>query len=85
MQLDQLKPNIIVRGAIFPEPVQIIVVVPMGKGVKLVGKGLSSSKVCEPILNADQVATLDATPEKEPFDGRRSSAHGERIQNRPAA
>ena len=69
MLLDQLKPNIIVRGPIFPEPVQIIVSIPMGDSVKLVGKGLKSQKVYEPILNADQLAKLEATPEKEPFDG----------------
>src|SRR5437867_1234531 len=69
MQLEQLKPNVIVRGAIFPEPVQVILVVPMGNSVKLIGKGLTSGKVHEPILNPEQLASLDATPEKEPFDG----------------
>ena len=69
MQLDELKPNVIVRGAIFPEPVQVIVVVPMGNSVKLIGKGLTTGKVHEPILNAEQLASLEATPEKEPFDG----------------
>src|SRR5438034_10997808 len=69
MQLEQLKPNVIVRGAIFPEPVQVIVVVPMGASVKLIGKGLTTGKVHEPILNAEQLASLEATPEKEPFDG----------------
>ena len=69
MQLDQLKPNVIVHGAIFPEPVQVIVVIPMGNSVKLIGKGLTTGKVHEPILNAEQLASLEATPEKEPFDG----------------
>ena len=69
MQLEQLKPNVIVRGAIFPKPVQVILVVPMGNSVKLIGKGLTTGKVHEPILNAEQLASLEATPEKEPFDG----------------
>lgn len=69
MLIDQLKPNIIVRGPIFPEPVQIIVFIPMGDSVKLIGKGLKSQKVYEPILNAEQLAKLESTPEKEPFDG----------------
>jgi hypothetical protein len=30
MKIEQLKSNIIVRGTIFPEPVQVIVTVPMG-------------------------------------------------------
>jgi superfamily II DNA or RNA helicase len=69
MRHDQLKPNVIVRGPILPEPVQIIVTIPMGASVKLVGKGLNSGQVHEPILNAEQLATLEATPESEPFDG----------------
>jgi superfamily II DNA or RNA helicase len=69
MLLDQLKPNIIVRGPIFPEPVQVIVVIPMGNSVKLVGKGLNTNLVHEPILTPEQLAQLEATPEKEPFDG----------------
>src|SRR5271165_1386218 len=69
MHRDELKPNVIVRGPIFPEPVQVIVSIPMGASVKLVGKGLITGQVHEPILDADQVATLEATPEKAPFDG----------------
>jgi SNF2 family DNA or RNA helicase len=69
MLLAELKPNVIVRGPIFPEPVQVIVSIPMGASVKLVGKGLITGQVHEPILDADQVATLEATPEKAPFDG----------------
>ena len=69
MLLDHLKPGVIVRGPIFPEPVQVILVTPMGTSVKLIGKGLTSGKVHDPILTAEQLAHLQATPEKEPFDG----------------
>jgi SNF2 family DNA or RNA helicase len=69
MKKDQLKPNITVRGTIFPEPVQVIVTVPMGDSVKLIGKGSKSGKVYEPILNAGQLEKLEASPEKEPFTG----------------
>jgi len=64
-----LKPNVIVRGPVFPEPVQVIVTIPMGDAIKLVGKGLKTGKVHESILNAEQLSKLEATPEKEPFDG----------------
>src|SRR5437879_885789 len=57
MLLDRLKPNIIVRGPIFPEPVQVIVAIPMGTSVKLVGKGLTN-QVHEPILSAEQLKFL---------------------------
>lgn len=69
MDIDQLKPNVIVRGPIFPEPVQIIITVPLGDSIKLVGKGLNTGQVHEPVLSPEQLATLIATPEKEPFDG----------------
>ena len=37
--------------------------------VKLVGKGLNTGQVHEPILNAEQLAQLTCTADKEPFDG----------------
>jgi SNF2 family DNA or RNA helicase len=66
---DRLKPNTIVRGPIFPEPVQVLVVVRLGESVKLIGKGLNTGQVYEPILSNDQLAKLEMTPEKEPFNG----------------
>lgn len=69
MRLDDLKPNVTVTGPLFPEPVQAIVVIPVGVSVKLVGKGVRSNKVYEPILTAEQVAQLSASPLQKPFDG----------------
>lgn len=69
MQADQLKPNVVVRGPIFPEPVEVLMVVPIGDSVKLVGRGVNTNQVHQPILNADQLAKLEASPEKQPFDG----------------
>ncbi len=36
----ELKPNHIVRGAIFPEPVKILTIVPLGDAIKLIGEGI---------------------------------------------
>src|SRR5271157_2935794 len=69
MTVDQLKPNKVLRGPIFPEPVQIIVVIPMGDAVKLVGKGVNTSRVYEPILTLENLAALETTPNIQPFDG----------------
>src|SRR5437867_5597769 len=69
MRAEELKPNVTVRGPLFPEPVQIIVAVPMGASVKLVGKGLQSSRVYEPILSEQQLDLLTASLATEPFDG----------------
>ena len=67
MQANSLKPNVIVRGSILPEPVQVIVVVPMGDSVKLIGKGLTTGRVHEPILNPQQVAQLEISPAPRAF------------------
>jgi superfamily II DNA or RNA helicase len=69
MLIEELKPNITVHGPLFPEPVQVIVTIPMGGSVKLVGKGTLSNSVYEPILTPDQLALLTASPAHDPFDG----------------
>ena len=69
MKAEDLKPNKILRGPIFPEPVQIIISIPMGDEVKLVRKGINTSKVYEQVLTPDQLLTLEITPDTEPFDG----------------
>jgi superfamily II DNA or RNA helicase len=69
MQPDDLKQNVTVYGPLFPEPVQIILAIPMGGSVKLIGKGVRSSTVYEPILSIEQLGQLRASPAQEPFDG----------------
>jgi len=69
MHAEELKPNITVHRPLFPEPVQVIVAIPMGASVKLVGKGTQSNSVYEPILTAEQLALLTSSPAHEPFDG----------------
>ncbi len=69
MRVTELKPNLIVRGSILPEPVKIIKTVPMGESIKLIGEGLNSGKVHQPVLTAEQIAELELTPDNPPFDG----------------
>jgi hypothetical protein len=69
MRAEELKANITVHGPLFPEPVQVIVALPMGSSVKLIGKGQDRQKVYERILSPQQLGELTASPEKEPFDG----------------
>ena len=69
MQLFDIKPNVIVQGPIFPERVKVITTIPMGDSIKLVGEGMETGKVHQPILNEDQIAQLEVSPETEPFDG----------------
>ena len=69
MDDNKLKQNTIVKGSIFPEHVKVILVIPMGNVIKLIGKGLESGQVYEPILNDEQLSKLEIIPEIEPFDG----------------
>ena len=69
MTLDQLKPNSIVRGPLFSEPVEVIATVPLGTSVKLFGKGLKSGKVHEPVLSLEQLASLEVSSEHKSYDG----------------
>jgi superfamily II DNA or RNA helicase len=69
MDATGLKPNHIVRGAIFPEPVKILTTISLGNAIKLIGEGIETGRVHQPILTAEQIATLEISPEKTPFDG----------------
>lgn len=63
------NPNSIVRGPVFPEPVQVIVASPRGSSVQIVGRGLNTNQVYDRILTPDQLALLEISPDVEPFDG----------------
>jgi hypothetical protein len=52
-----------------PEPVEVLVVAPLGDVVKLTGAGQKTGQVHQRVLREDQIALLEATPETEPFDG----------------
>src|ERR1051325_4396826 len=69
MKPEDLKPGKILRGPIFPEPVQVLVAVPIGDAGKLIAQGLQSSRAYEPILTPDKLASLQTTPDVEPFAG----------------
>src|SRR5260370_20305200 len=69
MQVDQLKPNAIVRGPLFHEPIQIIITIPMGASIKLFGKGLTTGRAYDSVLTTEQLATLEVSPDIVPFDG----------------
>jgi hypothetical protein len=62
-------PGSVVEGPLLPEPVEVLVVVPIGSSIKLIGKGLRTGRVHEPILNAAQIGQLNATPREPLFDG----------------
>jgi len=69
MNAEDLKPNKVLRGPIFSEPVQILVSTPLGDAIKVIGRGLHSGKVVDVILTPAQLALVNSSPDVEPFDG----------------
>ncbi len=69
MQADQLRQNMIIRGPLFSEAVQVMMVAPMGESVQIFGKGLTSGRAYTSILSPEQLATLESPPDRVPFDG----------------
>src|SRR6266403_93975 len=49
--------------------VEVLVVTPLGDVIKIVGAGQKTGQVHQRVLRFDQFQFLDATPEREPFDG----------------
>jgi superfamily II DNA or RNA helicase len=64
-----LKPGIIVRGLMLPEPVEVLVVTPLGDVIKIVGAGQKTGQVHQRVLRLDQLQFLEATPGHQLFDG----------------
>jgi superfamily II DNA or RNA helicase len=69
MNAIDLKPGIVVRGPVLPEPIEVLVVTPLGDVIKLTGAGQKTGQVHQRVLHPGQIQLLEATPEREPFDG----------------
>jgi superfamily II DNA or RNA helicase len=66
---DELLPGAVVSGPLFPELIEVITVTPMGEVVKLVGKGIRTGRVHEPVLTATHLSQLTVSSMHDPFDG----------------
>lgn len=69
MNASDLKPGVIVRGPVLPEPIEVLVVTPLGDVIKLIGAGQKTGQVHQRVLHAQQIKLLEATPERGPFNG----------------
>lgn len=59
---DRIEVGAIVDGPLLPEPIRVLALVPLGTSVKLIGQGLRSNQVHDPILTPGQLAQLVVTP-----------------------
>lgn len=69
MLVEDLRRGRVIRGPIFPEDIQILVVTPMGASVKIIGTGTTTGLSRTAILSREQLAQLEVAPDSEPFDG----------------
>lgn len=69
METQELQSGMIVRGPLFPEPVELIDVAPFGDQIRMTGRGIESNQVYDPILDRLQVAQLEVTSGDQSFDG----------------
>src|SRR4051812_12572036 len=69
MTHDEVRVGTIISGPLLPEPIELLAVVPLGDSVKLIGKGLKTGLVRDPVLSQAQLAQLRSLPPRESFDG----------------
>lgn len=62
--LEQLKPNVIIKGPLFPEDIQIIMTTPFADSIRIFGKGLKTNQAYDNILSLTQLNELDITQMK---------------------
>ena len=69
MTSDEVRVGTVITGPLLPEPIEVLAVVPLGDSVKLVGRGLKTGLVRDPVLSHAQLAQLKCSPLRESFDG----------------
>jgi superfamily II DNA or RNA helicase len=67
--MELIKPNDILVGSLFNEPVRVITTQKVGEKLKIIGNGMNTGLVLQPILSAEQIATLQITSDTPTFDG----------------
>src|SRR5438046_2419642 len=67
--IESLQAGSVISGPILPEAVEVIAVVPLGDSVKIIGKGLKTNLVHQPVLTPEQIAQLQFAPTRQAFDG----------------
>jgi len=69
MNTDELRPDVVVKGPLFSEPVIIVAARILGASIKVDCRGLHTGKAHQRILNISQIKLLEASPSGIPYDG----------------
>jgi len=65
----KLKPSVIIRGPMFPEPIEIVLIEPLNNSIKIIGRGIDSNSFYQPVLSEKDLHNLIIGPDKENFSG----------------
>jgi len=69
LDINDLKPGLVIQGPVLPEPIEVLVVAPLGEMIKVTGAGKRTGQVHQRVLHPAQLEVLDAGPERAPYDG----------------
>jgi len=70
MCFEKLKQGVLIKGPMLPEPIQIVLIQPIGSAVKIGGKGLyNKDKYYERIFDEEQISQLQILPAHDVFNG----------------
>jgi hypothetical protein len=69
MPTHTLRAGAVVAGPALPEPIELLAVVTLGEGTRLLGRGLRTGGVIDTILSPTQLAQLVVSPDQPAFDG----------------
>lgn len=69
MELAAFRPGAVVSGPVLPESVEVLAVVPLPRGLRIVGRGLRTGLARDAVLSLEQLAQLTVAPENVPLDG----------------
>jgi superfamily II DNA or RNA helicase len=64
-----IQPGTVIKGEVFPEPIRVVLVQPIGAAVKIGGQGLHSKQYHERLLTREQALGLEVIPVEARFDG----------------
>jgi superfamily II DNA or RNA helicase len=65
----EIRQGVIVRGAVLPEPVEVLAVLPMGASLKIIGRGQTTGLTYDPVFTPSQIAQLVVSTDQIAFDG----------------
>lgn len=65
----RVRPGCIVRGPTLPEPIEVLATVAFGESLKVIGRGRSTGLTHDAVLTPAQLAQLEVSADREPFDG----------------